>query len=95
MLLTFPAAIHMIGYELHDLVGNIGVFFILATYLLLQLEKLAATDPWYSVLNALGSGMVIYSLLYDFNLSAMVIEGAWLIISLFGLGRQLLRSAEA
>ena len=80
----------MVGYEWHDFVGNVGVFCVLATYLLLQLEKLDVTSLSYSVLNAFGAGLIVFSLLYDFNLSAMVIEMAWLLISLFGLARRFL-----
>ena len=36
----------MTGYEFHDLLGNLGVFFILATYLLLQLEKIEANSTF-------------------------------------------------
>ena len=75
----------MSGYELHDLFGNIGVLFILATYLLLQLQKLEATGLLYSLMNATGAALVLYSLYYDFNLSAFLIESAWLVISLFGI----------
>lgn len=85
----------MTGYETHDLLGNLGVLFILVTYLLLQLEKLEASSVLYSALNALGAGLVIYSLLYEFNLSAFIIESAWLVISLFGIGRQLLKTPSA
>ena len=77
----------MIGYEWHDLVGNIGVFCILVTYLMLQLERILVTSLLYSSLNVLGAGMVVFSLLYDFNLSAFVIESAWLLISLLGVTR--------
>jgi hypothetical protein len=80
----------MIGYEWHDLVGNIGVFCILVTYLMLQLEKILVTSFLYSGLNALGAGMVVFSLLYDFNLSAFVIESAWLLISLLGIARRVI-----
>ncbi len=85
----------MTGYETHDLLGNLGVLFILVTYLLPQLEKLEASSVLYSALNALGAGLVIYSLLYEFNLSAFIIESAWLVISLFGIGRQLLKTPSA
>ena len=47
----------MSGYELHDLFGNIGVLFILATYLLLQLQKLEATGLLYSLMNATGAAI--------------------------------------
>jgi hypothetical protein len=77
-------------YQWHDLVGNVGVFFILASYLLLQLEKIDVSSLWYSAVNGLGAAMVIFSLLYEFNLSAFLIESVWLLISIFGIGRQLL-----
>ena len=82
----------MLGYELHDLIGNLGVLCILATYLLLQLERIVATSVLYSVLNALGSGMIVYSLMFEFNLSAFIVELAWLFISLFGLTRRFYRA---
>lgn len=82
----------MTGYEPHDLLGNLGVLFILVTYLLLQLEKIDVSSLLYSALNAAGAGLILYSLLYDFNLSAFLIESAWLAISLYGLVRQFLKS---
>ena len=78
----------MTGYEWHDLMGNIGVICILGTFLFLQLEKIEATSYLYMGLNALGAGMVLFSLFFSFNLSAFVIEAAWLAISLFGITRQ-------
>jgi hypothetical protein len=81
----------MFEYEWHDLAGNIGVVCILVTYLLLQLEKLSPTSLLYSALNAVGATLVVYSLLFEFNLSAFAIEVCWLAISLFGIGRQLMK----
>ncbi|MBO6556525.1 MAG: hypothetical protein JJ934_12300 [Pseudomonadales bacterium] len=78
----------MTGYEPHDLMGNLGVLFILVTYVLLQLEKVDVSSLTYSALNAAGAALILYSLLYDFNLSAFLIESAWLAISLYGLARQ-------
>lgn len=85
----------MFGYEWHDFIGNIGVICILITYLLVQLEKLGATTRIYSFLNAVGAGLIVFSLMYDFNLSAFVIETAWLLISLFGLARRFVIEARA
>ncbi len=87
----------MTGYEPHDLMGNLGVLFILVTYLLLQLEKVDVSSLTYSALNAAGAALILYSLLYDFNLSAFLIESAWLAISLYGLARQFFKkpSTEA
>ncbi len=72
-------------YAWHDVVGNVGVIFIIATYLLLQMGRLNATDLGYSTLNGLGAGLVLISLLIDFNMSAFLIEAAWLMISIFGI----------
>jgi hypothetical protein len=85
----------MLGYELHDLVGNVGVLCILATYLLLQIERIEPTSLIYSGLNALGAGMVLFSLMVEFNLSAFIIESCWLAISVFGIARQFFKADPA
>lgn len=74
-------------YQIYDLVGNLGVILILGSYLLVQMRKLSATGLAYTVSNGLGALFVLYSLLYDFNLSAFMIEIVWLMISLFGIAR--------
>lgn len=79
-------------YGWHDLLGNIGVVLILATYLLLQLEKLSATSLLYSATNGLGALLILVSLIYEFNLSAFIIEAFWLLISIYGLVRYFLRN---
>lgn len=70
---------------LSDVIGMIGVACILFTYAALQLEKLDPKALPYSFLNALGSALIVLSLLQDFNLSAFVIEAAWFLISIFGI----------
>lgn len=75
------------SYELHDFFGNLGVVLILASYLLVQLRRLEATGVAYLVTNSLGALLILYSLFFDFNLSAFVIEVVWLLISLLGIAR--------
>ncbi len=75
------------GFAWHNAVGGFGVALIFLMYLLLQLERLDARGFGYSFLNGLGAALVIYSLVYEFNLSAFLIEFFWLIISLMGIGR--------
>jgi len=74
-------------YEIHDFIGNLGVFLILASYLAVQVRKLDATGLSYVVSNGLGALLILYSLIFDFNLSAFIIEVAWFLISLVGLFR--------
>jgi hypothetical protein len=71
----------------YDFVGSIGVAIIIFTYILLQLEKIRSENLAYSLLNALGAGLIVVSLLYSFNFSAFIVEFFWLLISLFGIGK--------
>ena len=77
------------SYEWHDILGNLGVSFIIGTYLLLQLGRMQSTSFTYSILNALGAFLIIISLMYDFNLSLFIIEIFWVGASLIGIARQL------
>ncbi|BBM84649.1 CBU_0592 family membrane protein [Candidatus Uabimicrobium amorphum] len=72
-------------YEWYDFIGNVGVFLILTTYLLLQLDKIDNKTMAYSLLNAVGAGAILLSLAFKFNLSAFIIELFWLLISLIGV----------
>ena len=73
-------------FSWYDMVGSAGVAMIIAAYILLQTERLKSGNPIYSSLNALGAALVIFSLYYDFNFSAFIVEFFWLLISLYGLG---------
>ena len=77
----------------HNLVGMVGVALILVSYLLLQTGRMRASEPRYSLANAAGAALVLISLMYEFNLSAAIIESFWLLISLLGLWRALRQDA--
>lgn len=70
-----------------DLIGNIGVVVLMIAYLMLQLNKLRSDGLAYSLLNAIGASLVVVSLLYDFNLSALLMEVFWVLISFVGIYR--------
>lgn len=73
------------GYTWYDFLGNVGVFLLLAAYLMLQLNKISSHQISYSLLNAFGAALIIVSLIFEFNLSAFAIEFFWLLISLVGI----------
>ena len=73
------------GYTWYDFVGNVGVFLLLLAYLLLQLNRLSSDQLSYSLLNGLGATLIGVSLVFEFNLSAFVIEVFWLLISIVGV----------
>jgi len=68
-----------------DVVGIVGVAMVLVTYFLLQSEKIDAKGFLYSFLNFLGALLIVYSLLYNWNLASFIIEIVWVLISLYGL----------
>ena len=72
-------------YAWYDFAGNVGVAFMVVAYLLLQAEKIRSSDLSYSLMNGLGAVLVLISLLYQFNVSAFLVELFWLLISLYGL----------
>lgn len=78
-----------------DLAGFIGVLLIVIAYLLLQLNRLPSSAPRYSLLNALGALLVIVSLIFNFNLSAFLMETFWFLISLYGLLKALISKPNA
>lgn len=73
------------NYTIFDFIGNIGVFLIILSYLLLQINKLNSNDILYSFMNLIGAALVIISLYVDFNISAFIIEVFWVLISLVGI----------
>ena len=80
---------------LFDVIGVLGVIMILVTYALVQLNLVDIKTVMYSSLNALGAGLILVSLVVDFNLSAFFIETCWMLISLVGIFSALKRKKEA
>ena len=71
--------------SLFDAIGIFGVGLTLIAYLLLQTERLESRSHAYSALNLFGSLAILVSLAFDFNVSAVLMEGCWAVISLYGL----------
>ncbi len=76
-----------LGIHWYDVAGLIGVAVMLWAFYLLQAGKLRGDSFAYQLMNALGAGAVLLSLVHDFNLSAFVIETCWVLISLYGMAR--------
>lgn len=76
-------------YAWYDFLGNVGVAMMLVAFFLLQAQKMSAHDLSYLLLNGIGAVLVLMSLCFAFNLSAFVIETAWVAISVYGIIRVL------
>lgn len=72
---------------LYEIIGLMGVALMLLAYGLLMSGKLGSERPAFHGLNLAGSLMVLYSLVFDFNLPTVIIEIAWSGVALYGLWR--------
>lgn len=70
-----------------DIVGLVGVSFIVGTYFLSQIGRMDVRRPLYPALNGCGAILILFSLSHSFNLASFVIELFWLAISAIGLAR--------
>lgn len=74
---------------LPDVIGIVGVAIILTVYYLLNARKLKAEKMSFQVLNLIGSVLILFSLFFHWNTSSVIIEIAWITISLMGIQRVL------
>ena len=70
-----------------SIIGMVGAGMILLAYLLLQMGKMTTEGLWYTVVNLVGSLMILFSLFFDFNLPALFIEVVWITVSVVALVR--------
>ncbi len=73
------------AYTFHDYVGLIGVLITLLAYLLISIRKMNPIGLSYPASNALGSILIIYSLIYKWNPASWWMEISWLLVSLYGV----------
>jgi hypothetical protein len=67
----------------------VGVLLIVVMYALLQLDRLSSSTVLFSLMNALGAFLIMISLVFNFNLSAFLMEFFWFAISLLGAIRRM------
>jgi hypothetical protein len=72
---------------IYNSVGTLGVACILGAYFLLQTERTHANHWVYNTLNLAGACMILFSLIFDFNLPSFIVETSWIIITLIGFWR--------
>lgn len=70
-----------------DTIGIVGVVLILIAYFLLSTDRWPANSMRFQFLNFLGAWLILYSLYFHWNLASVVIEVAWIFISMVGMYR--------
>jgi len=73
--------------SLPDSLGVIGVGLILIAYAGATTGRLDPKQATALSLNLIGALLILGSLYFDFNLSAVLMEGAWALVALIGLAR--------
>ncbi len=68
-----------------DVIGLIGVGLSMLPYIFAQFGYGGATSKSYAVTNILGASLIIYSLMFDWNLAAFIYEAIWIGICLVAL----------
>ena len=75
------------NFAWYDVVGFSGTLMILGAFAAQQMGKLRGDSPPYQLLNLFGAAGVLISLIGTFNISVFVLEGAWVLVSAYGLWR--------
>jgi membrane-bound ClpP family serine protease len=73
--------------QISDFVGMTGVIIILIAYFLLSTERWDSQNIIFQLANFIGAWMILFSLFFHWNLSSVIIEIAWIIISAVGIFR--------
>lgn len=73
--------------EWFDWIGIAGTLMVLGAFFLLQAGRLSGTSLVYQLLNLVGAGGVLVSLLGTFNVAVFLLEGTWVAISIYGIVR--------
>ena len=83
----------MMSLQWFDFVGLAGVLLVLIAYLALQTRRLPGDGPVYSLLNLFGAAGILVPIVYaeHMNYSVLLIESAWVAISVYGLWQALKR----
>lgn len=71
--------------KISDVLGLIGVAFMLFAFFMINTHKMTVKQLSYQLLNFMGAGLVLFSLYFNWNMSAVVIEIVWMLISLVGI----------
>jgi hypothetical protein len=79
---------HDILFAISDAVGILGVIFILTAYYHLSMGIwVAAKSMRFQIMNFVGAWLILFSLYFHWNTASVMIEIAWITISIGGMYR--------
>lgn len=71
--------------DIYTAIGLAGFAAYVAAYGLLQLGRIDGNGVAYTLLNIVAAGLVLVSLLEDFNLASVLIQVTWITLGLVGI----------
>jgi len=71
--------------DIYQIIGFIGMVFIVYAYFLLQLGTYDSKSLRFQYINLIGAVLLLISLFVHFNLGSFIIEVFWIIITLYGI----------
>lgn len=83
-----------LSFSVYNTLGTVGAIVLISAYFLLQVGRLKSNSLVYSLLNALGSFLILVSLIFEFNFPSFIIEIFWLVISIYGITKFLQTRAK-
>ena len=75
----------MDALDIYQIIGFIGMVFIVYAYFLLQIGKYDSKSLEFQYINLVGAILLLISLFVHFNLGSFIIEVFWIIITLYGI----------
>ncbi len=75
--------------DIYQWLGFVGMAFVVFAYLLLQTNKYTIHSLQYQLLNLVGAILLLISLCVHFNLGSFIIEIFWILITLYGIWKNL------
>ncbi len=79
--------------DIFQIIGFIGMLFIVYAYFLLQTRKVQHSSLKFQIFNLIGAILLIISLLVHFNLGSFLIEIFWIIITIYGIIKNRVKKA--
>jgi hypothetical protein len=72
---------------LSDYIGLTGVVLLLLGYFAVSIDLISSKSLTYQLLNFTAAWLLLFSLYFHWNTASVVIEIAWIIISVMGMCR--------
>jgi hypothetical protein len=76
----------------NDLIGTIGVGIIIIAYFLNMFSIIPKDGIFYFILNIIGAGIACFASILIHYMPFIILEGAWVLVSIVGLVKTIKKS---